>query len=149
MPIYKLRFFFLIIFIFNFCSVEEQSLVKWIPYDETAELEDNSKNVLALIESRDGCLLLMNHNLWSKKVNKLLKDGSDEQRRFWIGLSDTPEIDRSGRVLINSVLRNGAGINKEIILLGVGKHLEIWDESNLHNHKIRLRRYFQHPFHYV
>ncbi len=99
-------------------------------------LEDNSKNVLALIESRDGCLLLMNHNLWSKKVNKLLKDGSDEQRRFWIGLSDTPEIDRSGRVLINSVLRNGAGINKEIILLGVGKHLEIWDESNLHNHKI-------------
>ena len=99
-------------------------------------LEDNSKNVLALVESRDGCLLLMNHNLWSKKVNKLLKDGSDEQRRFWIGLSDTPEIDRSGRVLINSVLRNGAGINKEIILLGVGKHLEIWDESNLHNHKI-------------
>ena len=99
-------------------------------------LEDNSKNVLALIESRDGCLLLMSHNLWSKKVNELIKDGSDEQRRFWIGLSDTPEIDRSGRVLINSVLRNGAGINKEIILLGVGKHLEIWDESNLHNHKI-------------
>ena len=35
---------FLVIFIFNFCSVEEQSLVKWVPYDETAELKENQKD---------------------------------------------------------------------------------------------------------
>ena len=45
MSIYKFRLF-LIIFIFNFCSIEEQSLVKWVPYDETAELKENSKNSL-------------------------------------------------------------------------------------------------------
>ena len=46
MPIYKFRFLFLVIFIFNFCSIEDQSLAKWVPYDETPELKENSKNSL-------------------------------------------------------------------------------------------------------
>ena len=46
MPIYKFRFLFLVIFIFNSRSVEEQSLIKWVPHDETAELKENSKNSL-------------------------------------------------------------------------------------------------------
>ena len=40
MPIYKFRFLFLVIFIFNFCSIEDQSLAKWVPYDETPELKE-------------------------------------------------------------------------------------------------------------
>ena len=43
MPIHKFRFLFLVIFIFNFCSIEDQSLAKWVPYDESAEFKQNSK----------------------------------------------------------------------------------------------------------
>ena len=75
-----------------------------------------------------------------KKVDLIIKNGTDEDKRFWIGLSDTPELDRSGRVLINSVLRQGALIKREIILLGVGFHLEIWDFNRLEEHKKTTRQ---------
>tara|TARA_E500000178_G_C16407413_1_gene481430 strand:- start:84 stop:503 length:420 start_codon:yes stop_codon:yes gene_type:complete len=103
--------------------------------------EDNAtKNILALVESDEGCLLLMRYSMWTKKVNNLLINGSEAQRRFWIGLSDTPELDKSGRVLINSVLREGAAIKKEIVLLGVGEYLEIWDSGRLEKHKSEVRK---------
>ncbi len=101
--------------------------------------KDNKSNYLALVESDVGCLLLMQYAIWSKKVEGLKKNGTNAQKRFWLGLSDTPELDRSGRVLINSVLREGAAIQKEIVLLGVGDYLEIWDSLRLKEHKSLVR----------
>ena len=106
-----------------------------VPVRYREHLKVENSNLLALVESNYGCLLLMSHSEWRKKVDWITKSGSDDDRRFWIGLSDTPELDRSGRVLINSVLRQGALIKREIILLGVGLYLEIWDFNRLEEHK--------------
>ncbi len=106
-----------------------------VPVRYREHLKVENSNLLALVESNYGCLLLMSHSEWRKKVDWMTKSGSDDDRRFWIGLSDTPELDRSGRVLINSVLRQGALIKREIILLGVGLYLEIWDFNRLEEHK--------------
>lgn len=106
-----------------------------VPVKYREHLKVKNSNLLALVESNYGCLLLMSHSEWRKKVDWITKSGSDDDRRFWIGLSDTPELDRSGRVLINSVLRQGALIKREIILLGVGLYLEIWDFNRLEEHK--------------
>jgi MraZ protein len=95
---------------------------------------------LVLMESDNGCLLLMTPSLWLQRVNGLTDDESDdERRRFWMGLSDRPEIDSAGRVLINPVLREGAGISREVMLLGVGPHFEIWDAGRLSAHKEAVR----------
>ncbi|HSG20572.1 MAG TPA: cell division/cell wall cluster transcriptional repressor MraZ, partial [Burkholderiaceae bacterium] len=52
---------------------------------------------LVLMESDNGCLLLMTPSLWLQRVNGLTDDESDdERRRFWMGLSDRPEIDSAG-----------------------------------------------------
>ena len=106
-----------------------------VPVRYRDHLKVKNSNLLALVESNYGCLLLMSHSEWRKRVDWITKSGSDNDRRFWIGLSDTPELDRSGRVLINSVLRQGALIKREIILLGVGLYLEIWDFNRLEEHK--------------
>jgi MraZ protein len=103
-------------------------------------LLSQSAGQLALIESDDGCLLLMPHDRWLAKVGQFpADDAADERRRFWLGLSDTPEIDGAGRVLINPVLREGASISREVMLLGVGEHFEIWDASRLAAHKELVR----------
>jgi len=95
---------------------------------------------LVLLESDNGCLLLMAPSLWAQRVGGLTDNESDEERRrFWMGLSDRPEIDGAGRVLINPVLREGAGISREVMLLGVGPHFEIWDAARLTAHKEAVR----------
>jgi MraZ protein len=107
-------------------------------YRETLLAE--SSGALALIESDDGCLLLMARRFWEARIAGF--EGGDmdtEQRRFWLGLSDTPEMDAQGRLLINPVLREGAGIARDVILLGVGGHFEIWDATSLNTHKQAVR----------
>ena len=38
-------------------------------------------------------------------------------------------MDKQGRILIPSVLREYAGIEKEAVLVGTGNHLEIWSKE--------------------
>lgn len=114
-----------------------------IPARYRDALLSQSNGALALVESDDGCLLLMAEPLWQEKIATFSNDERDsERKRFWIGLSDTPELDAQGRVLINPVLRDGAGIQRDVILLGVGEHFEIWDAVTLgqHKHSVRLRK---------
>jgi MraZ protein len=117
-----------------------------------------SEGQVALLESNDGCLLLMPFTQWSRRVEQLTQadapiaagkephedldwddDTGQERRRFWLGLSDTPELDSAGRILVNPVLREGAGIGREAMLLGVGSHFEIWDPERLARHKEQVR----------
>lgn len=39
------------------------------------------------------------------------------------------EIDATGRVLISPELRTAAGISKDVMLLGMGRHFELWDKA--------------------
>lgn len=111
-----------------------------VPARYREALTQEGQHQLALIESDNGCLLLMTHGRWMAKVTQLGDEEDDEERRrFWLGLSDTPEIDGAGRVLLNPVLRDGAGISRDVILLGVGPHFEIWDAVRLAQHKESVR----------
>jgi len=111
-----------------------------IPSRYREALLSESKGALALLESDDGCLLLMSHQRWERQIAELSEGEDDaERRRFWLGLSDTPEMDGQGRVLINPVLRDGAQIQRDVVLLGVGPHFEIWDATTLDTHKQSVR----------
>lgn len=95
---------------------------------------------LAVLESDNGCLLLMSQARWEAKIQALGDDeDTEEQRRFWLGLSDTPEMDTAGRLLLSPVLREGAGIVRDVMLLGVGSHFEVWDAQRLTLHKEAVR----------
>ena len=48
-------------------------------------------------------------------------------RRIFLGTAAEIELDGSGRILISPELRGAANIEREIILLGMGSHLELWD----------------------
>ena len=39
------------------------------------------------------------------------------------------EVDKQGRILISPVLREFAGLNKDVVLAGVGSRIEIWDKA--------------------
>ena len=49
--------------------------------------------------------------------------------RFYQGNSFEIDLDASGRVTLPSPLLSHAGIEKEVVVVGVGDHLEVWDKG--------------------
>ena len=50
-------------------------------------------------------------------------------RRIFLGNAVDLELDGAGRILVSPELRAAADIEKEVILLGMGSHLELWDAA--------------------
>ena len=49
-------------------------------------------------------------------------------KRIFLGNAMDVELDSTGRILISPELRQGAGITKDTVLLGMGNHFELWDK---------------------
>ena len=58
-----------------------------------------------------------------------VKGARDYLRVLLSGASDEVP-DKQGRVVIPQVLREYAGLNKDLVIIGVGSRAEIWDASN-------------------
>ncbi len=48
-------------------------------------------------------------------------------RRLYFAQTESVEIDKSGRLLVPERLAQFASLDKEVVLLGVRDHLELWD----------------------
>ena len=49
--------------------------------------------------------------------------------RFFLSGAMECEIDKQGRFLISSNLRNVATLEKEVVIIGVGTRIEIWNKD--------------------
>ncbi|MDD4160538.1 MAG: division/cell wall cluster transcriptional repressor MraZ [Synergistaceae bacterium] len=82
----------------------------------------------------DRCIAVYPINRWEDLMLKLkdlssFKKKTRDFRRVLLSMATELEIDGSGRVLIPSGLREYAGIEQEMTLIGLEDHLEIWDSS--------------------
>lgn len=50
-------------------------------------------------------------------------------KRLLIGYATDIEIDASGRILLPAALREHARVDKEVVLMGQGKKLELWNKA--------------------
>ena len=48
-------------------------------------------------------------------------------RRLYFAQTEAVDVDRSGRILIPERLVQFAGLQREVVLIGVRDHLEVWD----------------------
>ena len=56
-------------------------------------------------------------------------------QRIFLGNAVDVEMDGAGRVLISPELRRAAMLEKDVMLLGMGTHLEIWDAAAYERHE--------------
>ena len=79
----------------------------------------------------DGCLFVFDNKNWAEFEEKLsaLPMGKLETRqytRFFLAGATQVEVDKQGRILMPTQLRSFAGLEKDVVLVGMGKRIEIW-----------------------
>ena len=82
----------------------------------------------------DGCLFAYDNSAWQSFEEELSKlpitnSNARTMKRFFLAGACGCEVDKQGRILIPSVLREHAKLEKDITLAGVGDHIEIWDKQ--------------------
>lgn len=87
----------------------------------------------------DGCLFVYPFDEWQKlqqELEKLPLTQKDARAfvRFFFASASKGELDKQGRLMIPSKLRDYAGLNKEVMVIGVSKRLEIWDVERWQNY---------------
>ncbi len=50
-------------------------------------------------------------------------------KRIFLGNAMDVDMDGTGRVLVSPELRQATGISRDAVLLGMGRHLELWDKT--------------------
>jgi mraZ protein len=82
----------------------------------------------------DGCLFVYGNTEWSALEDKLktlplMNKEARKFARFFLAGAVSVEVDKQGRILIPSVLRAFAALDKEVVLAGVGTRIEIWSKN--------------------
>lgn len=95
---------------------------------------DCDGKLVCTIDIKQPCLLLYPVPEWQvieQKLAKLSSMNPAERRlqRLLLGYADDCEMDKNGRVLIATPLRQHAGLNKKLMLVGQLNKFEIWDED--------------------
>ena len=99
-----------------------------------------SANQLTLTQHPVGCLLVFPRPAWEGFRAQLmgLPMEADGWRRFFVGSAVDVEIDSAARMLVPPELRALAGLDKDVLLLGMGQRLELWDANQYAAHQAQV-----------
>lgn len=86
---------------------------------------------LTLTRHPHGCLMVFARPEWEKFRDRIaaLPMSAQWWKRIFLGNAMDVAMDGTGRVLVSPELRSAAGIGREVILLGMGNHFELWDAA--------------------
>ncbi len=90
-----------------------------------------------IMQNTDGCLdvvTLRSRQELEEKLNSFPRSQTAEIRRFLFSQSCECVPDSQGRVVIPTPLMEFAEIEKNVVIIGVGDHVEIWSERRWDEH---------------
>lgn len=80
---------------------------------------------------KDACLCVYSQREWqalTEKINALSVGRGAVQRRLFSAAAEV-EPDKQGRILIPQILREYAGLKKDVVVIGASNRAEIWDQA--------------------
>jgi MraZ protein len=109
-------------------TLDEKGRVS-VPTRHREMLTAQCEGRLTLTRHPDGCLLVYPRPEWEKRREAIavLPYSARALQRLLLGSAADTEIDSAGRVLVPSELRAAAGLERDVMLLGMGAHFELWD----------------------
>lgn len=107
-----------------------------------SKFREDLGDTFVVTKGLDGCLFAYPNIEWQTFEEKLknlplTNKNARQFSRFFLAGAATCEVDKQGRILLPSVLREFAELEKDVVLVGVLSRVEIWsktkwDESNVY-----------------
>ena len=87
-----------------------------------------------LTKGLDGCLSIFPQDEWKVfeeklKALPLTNKNARTFSRFFVSSATSCELDKQGRILVTSTLREFAGLEKDVVLTGNITRIEIWSKE--------------------
>jgi MraZ protein len=80
------------------------------------------------------CIFVYNSSDWALEAQKQIDNSITdpkirELKRYMFAQAFDTKLDSQGRVIMPQNLLKYAGIEKDVVVIGAGDHVEIWDEN--------------------
>lgn len=100
-----------------------------IPARYRDALMESAQGALTITRNFDGGLLIYPRPVWEEKRETIMQlpMSARHVQRLLLGNAQDVEIDGSGRVLIAPELRTATEMVKDVVLVGMGRHFDLWD----------------------
>lgn len=100
-----------------------------------SKFREQCGETVVVTRGNEGCLVLYTETGWQEYYTKLqtLPKNKKEARNFLrmiISKAGECTFDKLGRINIPATLREIGNLSKECIIIGVGDHVEIWNQDN-------------------
>lgn len=108
-----------------------------VPARHREALKALCEDQLTITKNPKRCLTIFPRPAWEAFRAKLLAlpMSNDDWRRIYVGSASNVEIDGASRVLVAPELREWAGIERDVMLIGMGARFELWDKSRHEAHE--------------
>ncbi len=92
---------------------------------------------LTITKHPEGALMVFPRPAWEQFRDRVaaLPMSASGWKRVFLGNAVDVEIDAASRVLIAPELRAAAGLTRDVLLLGMGSHFELWDAARYAEHE--------------
>ena len=108
-----------------------------IPTKSRDALKALCEDKLTITKSLRRCLTIFPRPVWEGFRDKILAwpMDNDDWRRIFVASASHVEIDGASRALVAPELREWAGIERDVYLLGMGQRFELWDKARYDAHE--------------
>lgn len=103
-------------------------------YRDRLNERSNGRLVVTVDINKDPCLRVYPMTDWEEIEREVMslssaKEGVRRFQRLFVGNACECEMDGNGRILLPQRLRQFAGLEKKVVLVGQGSRFELWDEE--------------------
>ena len=101
-----------------------------------------------IMKGFEGSLSLYDESGYQKLVNEFTRLSFNQQKvrdylRLQFASTYEMDVDKLGRVQLPSALLTKYNISKEVLVLGIGDHIEVWDKAKYEEYENSIRDNFE------
>ncbi len=101
-----------------------------------------------IMKGFEGSLSLYNEERYQKLVEEFSRLSFNQSKvrdylRLQFASTYEMEVDKLGRVQIPTALLTKYNISKEVLVLGIGDHIEVWDKAKYEEYENNIRDEFE------